>query len=82
MTATVPGYETTLQARVRGTQLTGEVTMTGSGGVKQKLPFAATLGQTWRFHESALTDNIDVQGRWDYHVHERRRRAHTWRRGT
>ena len=64
VTATVPGYETTLQARVRGTQLTGEVTMTGSGGVKQKLPFAATLGQTWRFHESALTDNIDVQGRW------------------
>ena len=49
VTATVPGYETTLQARVRGTQLTGEVTMTGSGGVKQKLPFAATLGQTWRF---------------------------------
>ena len=36
--------------------------MTGSGGDKQKLPFAATLGPAWRFHETALTDNIDVQG--------------------
>jgi thiol-disulfide isomerase/thioredoxin len=64
ITATVPGYETTLRARVRGGQLQGEVTMTGGGGATQTLPFAAELGQTWRFYKEPATDNIDVAGRW------------------
>jgi thiol-disulfide isomerase/thioredoxin len=65
VSATVPGYETTLQARVRGGDLSGEVTMTGAGGKQQKLPFAATRGSAWRFFADPATDNIDVEGRWD-----------------
>jgi thiol-disulfide isomerase/thioredoxin len=65
LTATVPGYETTLRAQVRGKKLQGEVTMTGGGGATQTLPFAATLGPTWRFYATAATDNADVDGRWD-----------------
>jgi thiol-disulfide isomerase/thioredoxin len=65
VTATVPGYETTLTARVRGRKLTGEVTMTGRGGVKQTLRFAAERGTAWRFYEEPATDNVDVAGRWE-----------------
>ena len=65
VTATVPGYETTLTIRVRGKKLTGEVTMTGRGAATQTLPFAAEPGRTWRFYEEAATDNVDVAGRWE-----------------
>jgi thiol-disulfide isomerase/thioredoxin len=65
LTATVPGYETTLRAQVRGRKLQGDVTMTGAGGQSQTLPFAAILGPTWRFYATAATDNADVDGRWE-----------------
>lgn len=62
--ATMPGFESTLKARVRGPALKGEVTVTESDGATQVLPFKATLGPTWRFFETPSTDNIDVEGRW------------------
>jgi peroxiredoxin len=65
VTGVVPGFETKLSARVAGKHLEGEVTLTRAGGGTQSLPFAASLGQTWRFYEQPLADNADVAGRWE-----------------
>jgi len=63
--ARMPGYDTTLDARIgRDGRLEGHMTMLRPGGKRQSLPFAATLGQTWRFFEDPPTDNADVSGRW------------------
>jgi len=64
LTATMPGYENTLTAEVRGGKLTGEVSLLRAGGERQVLPFRAESGQTWRFFETPVTDNADVAGRW------------------
>jgi len=64
LSATMPGFENTLTARVTGQKLAGEVALLRAGGERQVLPFAAELGQTWRFVETPLTDNADVAGRW------------------
>jgi AhpC/TSA family len=62
--ARFPGYETVLQARVAGDDLTGDVVLVHGGGRESRLPFKATLGETWRFFPEALPDNADVAGRW------------------
>jgi len=60
LTATMPGYENTLTAEVRGGKLTGEVSLLRAGGERQALPFRAVAGKTWRFFETPATDNADV----------------------
>jgi thiol-disulfide isomerase/thioredoxin len=64
LTAKMPGFENTLEARVSGDELEGELTLLRRGGETQVLPFKAKLGATWRFFEEPLTDNADVAGRW------------------
>ena len=64
LTATMPGFENTLTARITGEKLRGEVALLRAGGERQVLPFSAELGPTWRFFEAPLTDNADVAGRW------------------
>jgi thiol-disulfide isomerase/thioredoxin len=64
LAATMPGYENTLTAEVRGGKLTGEVSLLRAGGERQVLPFRAEAGKTWRFFETPATDNADVAGRW------------------
>jgi thiol-disulfide isomerase/thioredoxin len=64
LTATMPGYENTLTAEIRGRKLRGEVSLLRAGGERQVLPFRAEAGQTWRFFEEPSTDNADVGGRW------------------
>ena len=64
LTATMPGYENTLTAEIRGRKLRGEVSLLRAGGERQVLPFRAEAGQTWRVFEEPSTDNADVGGRW------------------
>jgi len=64
LTATMPGYENTLTAEIRGGKLTGEVSLLRAGGERQVLPFRAEAGKAWRFFETPATDNADVAGRW------------------
>ena len=64
VSAVLPGSRNTLSATIAGGELRGEVAFAGTGGARQALPFKATLGQTWRFFAEALTDNVDVAGRW------------------
>lgn len=64
LTATMPGYENTLTAEVRGGKLTGEVSLLRAGGERQVLPLRAEAGKAWRFFEQPSTDNADVAGRW------------------
>jgi hypothetical protein len=64
MTVRMPGYENVLHATIRGGQLSGRLTLVHPDGKVLELPFHAQLGQTWRFHENALHDNADLQGRW------------------
>ncbi len=62
--ARFPGYETVLQARVAGQELTGEVLLPHAGGKVFRLPFKAKPGAAWRFFPDALPENADVAGRW------------------
>lgn len=64
ITVTLPGGASTLQATISGGELRGDIAFAAPGGRKHELPFKAVLGQTWRFFEEPLTDNIDVGGRW------------------
>ena len=64
LTATMPGFTNTLTARIKGRKLSGEMALLRAGGDRQRLPFSAELGPTWRFFEQPLTDNADVSGRW------------------
>jgi len=64
LAATMPGYENTLTAEIRGGKLTGEVSLLRAGGERQLLPFRAEAGKAWRFFEAPSTDNADVAGRW------------------
>jgi hypothetical protein len=62
--ARFPGYESVLQARVSGDELSGEVRLVHAGGKIVKLPFKAKLGEGWRFFPEALPINADFAGRW------------------
>jgi len=62
--ATMPGYENTLTAEIRGGKLAGEVSLLRAGGERQVLPFRAEAGEAWRFFETPSSDNADVGGRW------------------
>ena len=64
LAAVMPGYENTLEARISGDELEGEVKLLRARGQMQVLPFKAELGKSWRFFEKPLTDNADVSGRW------------------
>lgn len=64
-TARMPGYENTLSATVSGGKLQGEFALVHGGGRVLELPFAARLGETWRFHSELLDDNADMAGRWE-----------------
>ena len=63
--AVFPGYENSLRARISRDGLDGSVTLIKAGGKEQVIPFKATLGETWRFHRQASSDNADVAGRWE-----------------
>lgn len=63
--ARFPGYETTLSAKVRGGELTGDVMLVHAGGKVLQLPFIAQLGETWRFYPDTLPNNADFAGRWN-----------------
>jgi len=64
LSATMPGFENTLTAEIRGRKLQGEVSLLRAGGERQVLPFRAEAGQAWRFFAEPATDNADVAGRW------------------
>jgi thiol-disulfide isomerase/thioredoxin len=65
LTAMFPGYENSLRATLHRDGLEGSVTLIKAGGKEQVIPFAAKLGDTYRFHAEAATDNADVDGTWD-----------------
>jgi peroxiredoxin len=60
----MPGYENRLTADATGDQLSGEVFLDKLAGKNQHIPLKAQLGQTYRFFETAASDNADVSGRW------------------
>jgi thiol-disulfide isomerase/thioredoxin len=64
LTARMPGYETTLEASIDGGDLEGTIRLVHDRGRILELPFEAKLGETWRFHAKARTDNADLAGRW------------------
>jgi len=64
LAATMPGYENTLTASIRGGKLQGEVSLLRAGGERQVLPFRAEADTAWRFFEEPTIDNADVAGRW------------------
>jgi peroxiredoxin len=59
-----PGYENSLRASIEHDALKGTVTLIKDGGVEQKIPFAAKLGEQYRFFAKPQTDNFDLAGRW------------------
>ncbi|MGI9247121.1 MAG: TlpA disulfide reductase family protein [Steroidobacteraceae bacterium] len=59
------GYENELSARVAGEELSGTITLAHADDRRLELPFRAKLGETWRFHADAPSDNADMAGRWD-----------------
>ena len=65
LVAHMPGYENTLTATIRGDRLDGRLTLARPGDRTMQLPFHATLGETWRFYSKPLSDNADLQGRWE-----------------
>jgi len=64
VTAVFPGGASTLTASISGGELRGDIAFAAPGGRTRKLPFKAVLGQTWRFFEEPLSDNMDAAGRW------------------
>ena len=64
LTAVFPGYENSLRATMRRDRIEGDVTLIKAGGKEQVIPFAAKLGETYRFYRDAATDNADVDGTW------------------
>lgn len=65
VTAQMPGYESTLSARVSGGELEGTITFADAGDRKRDWPFRARLGETWRFFAERRSDNADMAGRWE-----------------
>jgi thiol-disulfide isomerase/thioredoxin len=60
----MPGYENRLIADAKGDELQGEVVLVKLGGKEQHIPLHAQRGPSFRFFETAATDNADVSGRW------------------
>jgi len=65
LTATFPGYENTLRAKINRDSLEGSVTLIKAGGKEQVIPLVAKRGEAYRFHAKSSTDNADVDGTWD-----------------
>ena len=65
LTATFPGYENTLRAKINRDSLEGSVTLIKASGKEQVIPFVAKRGEAYRFHAKSSTDNADVDGTWD-----------------
>lgn len=65
LTAMFPGYENTLRAKMKRDSLEGSVTLIKAGGKEQVIPFAAKLGDTYRFYAESSSDNADLAGAWD-----------------
>lgn len=63
--AVFPGYENSLEARIRRDALEGSVTLIKNAGVRQTIPFHARLGDDYRFFKEPASDNADVAGRWE-----------------
>jgi thiol-disulfide isomerase/thioredoxin len=64
-TLLMPGFENRIVARIYGGRLEGTLTMVKAGGVLQRIPFAATHGETWRFSQAPATgDARPIEGRW------------------
>ena len=66
--AVFPGYENSLSAQLERDALHGTVTLIKDGGVEQKIPFSAKLGEQYRFFKDPQTDNFDVAGRWQFEL--------------
>jgi peroxiredoxin len=58
----MPGYENRLSADASGSELSGEVVLSKSGGKQQHIPLHAELGPRFRFF--ADSSGADVAGRW------------------
>lgn len=65
LTAVFPGYENSLRATMHRDRLEGSVTLVKAGGKEQVIPFAAKLGQLYRFYANPTSDNADVGGTWE-----------------
>jgi len=65
LTATFPGYENTLRAKMNRDGLAGSVTLIKAGGKEQVIPFVAKRGETYRFYAKSSSDNADLAGTWD-----------------
>ena len=66
--AVFPDYENSLQARMYGDRLAGNVTLIKDRGKEQVIPFEARLqgkhAKAYRFYKEPLTDNADLAGTW------------------
>ena len=78
--ARFPGYETTLSAKVRDGELTGDVTLVHADGKVLQLPFTAQLGETWRFYPDALAGQRGFRRTVGRDVHGRHRSSDCRRR--
>ena len=56
--------DSTLHAVMRRNRLDGKLIVIQANGTQQRIPFRATLGDTYRFYAKPSTDNADVSGRW------------------
>jgi thiol-disulfide isomerase/thioredoxin len=65
--ARMPGYQNVIDARIGRRELDGELRILGPDGFEAR-PFVATLGETWRFFETAPLDNADVSGLWSVQI--------------
>jgi hypothetical protein len=65
--ATFPGNQSTLRARLSRRGMKGTLTVVAHDGSPRELPMPlrARLGETHRFYAESLTDNADVEGRWE-----------------
>ena len=64
VTMSLPGGASTLTGTISGGEIRGDVDYAGPGGRRHKVPFKATLGQTWQFYAEPTTDHVDAAGRW------------------
>jgi len=58
------GDDSTLRTVMRRKRLDGQLIVIQANGTQQRIPFRATLGDTYRFYAKPSTDNADVSGRW------------------
>lgn len=60
----MPGFGNRLTAKLKRGRLAGEVVLVKGGGKEQRIPLAASRGESYRFIKEPHTDNADVSGRW------------------